>query len=185
MRLNRNHACLSSVLLSAMKTLLAALACLLVILALAACGDDDDEVATITPTASATASATTPAAATSPAVTATPLDVCLPNPDPATPDVNNVTAPSRFARVTSPVQITGQIAVFEAQFNITIYDAAGNKIADQPAMSNEGQTLAPFSASVPFTVSEATPACIWVYDISNADGVSQMDVVQIPVTLLP
>lgn len=173
-----------------MKTLLATLACLLVLLSLAACGDDDDDDTT-TPTAFATAttSATTPAATTAAATTAAPSPtlarICLPNPDPATPDVNNVTAPQPFDQVTSPVQITGQIAVFEAQFNITIYDAQGNTIADQPAMSNEGQTLAPFSASVPFTVSTATPACIWVYDISNADGVSQQDVVQIPVTLLP
>ncbi|HET8943697.1 MAG TPA: Gmad2 immunoglobulin-like domain-containing protein [Dehalococcoidia bacterium] len=171
-----------------MKTLLAALACIFVILSAAACGDDDDDdtsTSTSTPTTSATTPAATTAAATSPAVSATPLDVCLPNPDPATPDVNNVTAPSPFDEVTSPVQVTGQIAVFEAQFNITIYDAQGNKIADQPAMSNEGQTLAPFSASVPFTVSEETPACIWVYDISEADGVTLLNVVQIPVTLLP
>jgi hypothetical protein len=169
-----------------MKTLFAALACLFVILSLAACGDDDDDDDdTSTPTTSATPPAATTAAATSPSVTATPLDVCQPNPDPATSDVNNVTAPSPFDEVTSPVQVTGQIAVFEAQFNITIYDAQGNELADQSAMSNEGQTLAPFSASIPFTVSEETPACIWVYDISNADGVSQMDVVQIPVTLLP
>jgi predicted small lipoprotein YifL len=173
-----------------MKTLLATLACLLVLLSLAACGDDDDDdTTTPTTSASATTSATTPAATTAAATTAAPSPtlarICLPNPDPATPDVNTVTAPVDFAQVTSPVQITGQISVFEAQFNITIYDAQGNVIADQPAMSNEGQTLAPFSASVPFTVTAPTPACIWVYDISNEDGVAKQDVVQIPVTLLP
>jgi hypothetical protein len=171
-----------------MKTLLATLACLLVLLSLAACGDDDD-TATPTTSATATTSATTPAAttatATTPAVTATPQDVCLANPDPATPDMNNVTAPVAFAQVTSPVQITGQISVFEAQFNITIYDAQGNVIADEPAMSDEGQTLAPFSVSVPFTATVDTPACIWVYDISNEDGVAKQDVVQIPVLLQP
>ena len=174
-----------------MKTLLATLACLLVLLSLAACGDDDDEdTDTPTPSASATAteSATTPASTAAPttvAPTTTPQNVCLANPDPATPDVNDVIAPADFAQVTSPLQIYGQIAVFEAQFNITIFDAHGNTIADQPAMSNEGQTLAPFSVSVPFTVTAPTPACIWVYDISNEDGVAKQDVVQIPVTLLP
>ena len=55
-------------------------------------------------------------------------------------------------------------------FQITIYDAQGNEIVDQFAMSNEGQTLAPFSESVPFTVTQATPACLWVYEISAQDG---------------
>ncbi len=172
-----------------MKTLLATLACLLVLLSLAACGDDEEEeTATATPTA--TASATAPAATATPVVTTvapspTPLGVCAANPNPTTPDINDVTAPAPFAQVTSPVQITGQIAAYEAVFQITIYDAQGNELADQVAMSNEGQTLAPFSATVPFTVSAATPACIWVYEISAADGVTPIHVVQIPVTLLP
>ncbi len=171
-----------------MKTLLASLACLLVLLSLAACGGDDDGAATTTPTASATAATTTPAAttaaATSPAVSATPMDVCATNPNPATPDVNNVTAPSPFAEVTSPIQVTGQITAFEATFKVTIYDAQQNEIADQTAMSNEGQTLAPFSTSVSFTVTEETPACLWVYEASAQDG-SPIHVVQIPLTLLP
>ena len=181
-----------------MKTLLATLACLLVLLSLAACGDDDDED-TSTPTASASApatatrSATTPAAttaattiaATTTAVTATPpQNVCLANPNPTTPDINNVTAPLALAQVTSPVQITGQIAAFEAVFQVTIYDAQGNEIVDQFAMSNEGQTLAPFSVSIPFSVAQATPACLWVYELSAQDG-SPIHIVQIPVTLLP
>ncbi len=172
-----------------MKTLLAILACLLV-LAFAACGDDDEDVATPTASATATASATTPpatttAAATTPAVTATPQNVCATNPNPTTPDINNVTLPAPGDVSASPVQITGQIASFEAVFQVTIYDAQQNELADQSAMSNEGQTLAPFSASVPFTVTQATPACIWVYEISAADGVTPIHVVQIPVTLLP
>ena len=167
-----------------MKTLLAAIACLVVVLSLAACGDGDDDASTATPTATATPSATTPAATTA-AASPTPQDVCLTNPDPAAPDMNVVDSPAPFDEVTSPVQITGQISVFEAQFNITIYDAQGNVIADQPARSNEGQTLAPFSASIPFSIATPTPACIWVYDLSPADGVSALNVVQIPVTLLP
>jgi hypothetical protein len=168
-----------------MKTLLGTLTCLLLVLALAACGDDDDDDDdTSTPTTSATTPAATTAAATSPAVTATPIDVCATNPDPATPDVNNVTAPSPFDEVTSPVQVTGQIAAFEATFQVTIYDAQGNELVDQFAMSNEGQTLAPFSTSVSFTVTEDTPACLWVYEASAQDG-RPIHVVQIPLTLLP
>lgn len=169
-----------------MKTLLAAIACLVVVLSLAACGeggDDDDDASTATPTSTATPSATTPAATTA-AASPTPRDVCLTNPNPTTPDINKVTAPLPYAHVTSPVQVTGQIAAFEATFQVTIYDAQGNELADQFAMSNEGQTLAPFSTSVPFSVNEETPACLWVYEKSAQDG-SPIHVVQIPVTLLP
>lgn len=172
-----------------MKTILAALACLLVILSLAACGDDDDDdgdtATPTTPTTAATTSAATatPAATTS-AVTPLPQNICATNPDPATLGVNVVTTPQIGDAVTSPVQVTGQIAAFEATFKVTIYDAQQNVIADQTAMSNEGQTLAPFSTSVSFTVTEDTPACLWVYEASAQDG-SPIHVVQIPLTLLP
>ena len=185
----------SRVVPGAMKTLLAALTCLLILLSLAACGDDDEAdtetatpastTATTTAAASPTTLPTTPAVATTGAVTPTPPDVCAPNPDPATPDFNVVTAPAPFDQVTSPVQITGQISAFEAVYQVTIYDAQGNEIVDQFAMSDEGQTLAPFSVSIPFLVSQATPACIWVYQLSAEDGVTPLNVVQIPVTLLP
>lgn len=183
-----------------MKTLLTLLACLLALISLAACGDDDEEdAATRTPsaaasktpvrTATATPTATTPAvttaAATTTAVTPTPRqNVCAANPNPTTPDINNVTAPVAFAQITSPVQVTGQIAAFEAVYQVTIYDAQGNEIVDQFAQSNQGQTLAPFSTSIPFTVSQPTPACLWVYELSAQDG-SPIHVVQVPVTLLP
>lgn len=112
-------------------------------------------------------------------------DVCLPNPDPATADVAEVDSPSPGDALTSPVSVTGRIVAFEAQFNITIFDAAGDPIADVPARSQEGQVLSPFSAEVPFSVTEETNACIWVYDISEADGITPLNVVQVPVTLLP
>ncbi len=82
------------------------------------------------------------------------------------------------------MQVTGMIAVFEAQFNIAIKDAGGNDIASAPGMSSEGQTLAPFAESVPFTVTERTPACVWVFDFSEMDGEPSM-VHQIPVYLNP
>ena len=132
----------------------------------------------------------TPGATVSPEPTAqspTPTgqpDVCQPNPDPASADVADVTSPSAGDSVTSPVTISGQFAAFEAQFNITIFDAAGGKIADVPARSAEGQVLSPFSEDVFFPVTQETPACIWVYDASPMDG-RPIDVVQIPVTLKP
>jgi len=111
-------------------------------------------------------------------------EVCQPNPDPAAADVVQVDAPSADESVTSPVTVSGRIAAFEAQFNITIFDASGDLIVDIPARSEEGQVLSSFSEDVAFSVTEDTPACIWVYDLSPRDG-SPIDVVQIPVTLLP
>jgi hypothetical protein len=151
------------------------------------CGDDDDE-ATATPTGVATPTATvsspTPTAAGTPTATATETDVCGENPDPATDEQVQVDSPEPGDEVTSPLQARGLISVFEAQFNIALKDASGDDISSSSAMSSEGQTLAPFSVSLPFTVSERTPACFWVYDISEADG-SIQDVYQVPVVLLP
>ena len=78
----------------------------------------------------------------------------------------------------------GWIAAFEATFKITIYDAQQNLIADITAMSNEGQTLAPFSTTIDFIVTKPTPACMWVYEASARDGLP-IHVVQISVTLIP
>ncbi len=120
----------------------------------------------------------------SPTPTAVP-DVCQPNPDPAPSDVAEVDSPEANDSVTSPVTVSGRIAAFEAQFNITIFDAAGDSIADVDAMSAEGQVLSPFSEDVAFSVTEETPACIWVYDVSEEDGVTPLNVVQVPVILQP
>jgi len=130
-----------------------------------------------------TPGATVSPAPQSPTPTGQP-DVCLPNPDPATPDLLVVDEPNAGDTVTSPVTISGQVLAFEAQFNITIFDSAGTTLADVSGTSAEGQILAPFSEDVSFSVTEETPACIWVYDVSEADG-SPVQVGQIPVTLSP
>lgn len=170
----------------------------LTVLALAAtaCGDDDNGGATKTAPASvtvgpsatpnatnsptATPSGTPTAAATSSAV----ASVCAANPDPATSDEEQVDSPLPGEIVTSPIQVTGKVAAFEATFRVTLYDTGGGTIADQTAMSSEGQTLAPFSVSLPFTVTQNTPACLWVYENSARDGLPT-HVIQIPLTLKP
>lgn len=155
----------------------------------AACGDDDN--ATSTPTATQ-ASATTTATATSattatatPSASPTPVNVCGTNPDPATPSDATITAPVANAQVASPLLVSGTIAAFEAVFQISIKDASGSDIVTQSGMASEGQTLAPFSESVPFTVTAATPACVWVFVISAMDGITPLNITQIPVTLVP
>ena len=168
-----------------MKTFLAPLACLLVLLALAAaaCGDDDNE-STSTPAPSATAHTATPTLPPSTPTQTAAANVCVTNPDPATPGMNHVTTPVAGDQISTPAQVQGQIAAFEATFKITIYDAQQNVIVDKTAMSNEGQTLAPFSTTIDFTVTTPTPACMWVYEASARDGLP-IHVVQIPVTLIP
>jgi len=97
----------------------------------------------------------------SPTPTSQP-NVCETNPDPASADVVNVDSPQTGDSVTSPVTVSGRIVAFEAQFKITIFGAAGGEIADVPARSEEGQVLSPFSEDVFFSVTEETPACVWV-----------------------
>jgi len=147
-----------------------------VLLLVTACGDDEEGTSS-TPT---TAPRTSAPASASP----TPNEVCAENPDPATDDLNRVDSPSPGDTVSSPITVSGEIAAFEAAFRITIFDADGEIIADETGMSAEGQTLAPFTEYVPFSVDEETPACIWVYENSARDG-EPVNVVQVPVTLEP
>jgi hypothetical protein len=147
---------------------------------IAACGDDEQEPTGGSPTRTATF---TRIAAASP--TADPLaDVCADNPDPATGETTQVDQPSEGDAVSSPLNVRGQVAAFEATFKIAIFDEDGDQLADVTAMSLEGQTLAPFEEEVAFSVTEETPACLWVYEASARDG-EPIHVVQIPITLLP
>ncbi len=171
------------------------LAILLLLPVFAACSDDDDDDdATVTQTTSASTETNGPIATETTAATDTATataeptvaDVCPENTDPATADEVQVDQPAPGDSSATPLHVEGLIAVFEAQFNISIIDAGGNYIVENmPAMSSEGQTLAPFSVDVPFVVTEETVACLQVYDISNADGTTLTDIVQVPVTLLP
>ena len=112
--------------------------------------------------------------------------VCQPNPDPATPDFQVIDQPSEGDTVTSPVTISGKVLAFEATYQVGIFDAAGTPIVETFGTAQDGEIgqLAPFSIDVAFTVSEPTPACIWVYEESARDG-SPVHVGQIPVTLAP
>jgi hypothetical protein len=159
-----------------------------------ACSSDYSATQTVAgahpPTVSATApptSSPTAAPVATVANTATPspiANVCQTNPSPATSDQTVVNQPQPGDQVTSPVTVSGQMNAFDAQFNIAIKDAAGNDIATVPdVFSSQGQTLAPFSAPVPFTVATQTLACLWVFDRA-LDG-SPIQVVQVPITLVP
>ncbi len=68
---------------------------------------------------------------------------------PRRPDTNQVDTPTAGDRVSSPVTVRGRILAFEAVFKVTIFDAAGNTIADARGMSAEGHVLSPFEVQVP------------------------------------
>jgi len=145
----------------------------------AACGDDEEEDTGAGPTVTTTARTTTVT------VTADSLDdVCAENPDPATDDETQVAEPATGDEVSSPASVRGRIVAFEAVFKITTYDENGDVIAEQRSMTAEGTNLAPFQEEISFTVTEETPACLWVYGESGRDG-SPDNVVQVPVLLLP
>jgi len=160
-----------------MKLFLAVVAALALLLVAAACGD-------VGPQPPPPAETPPPATPLPPQATPTPPDVCQPNPDPASPDVLVIDTPQPGDAVTSPIAVSGQIAAFEATFKITIFNAAGEPIADVVGMSQEGQTLSPFSVEVAFTTPGPKPACLWVYEASARDG-SPIHVGQVPILLLP
>jgi len=161
---------------------------LLLAFAAVACGKAEAP-AEVTPTAALTPqpSATATAAGPSPTAVATAVpDVCQTNPSPVNPADPNiiVRSPEPGQVVTSPLVITGQARVFEAQFNVTLYGELGGVIAETTGMTEEGQVLSAFQVELTFAVSREQPACLWVYDISAADG-SRRDVVQVPIGLAP
>jgi hypothetical protein len=163
-------------------------ASLILVSAAAACGEAEAPSPEDTPTAASTALAPTETPAgpsPTPAPTTVP-DVCDANPSPVNPASPNVIvqSPEPGAVVTSPMRITGQASVFEAQFNVTLYGELGGVIAEASGMTEEGQRLAPFEMELPFAVSREQPACLWVYAISAQDG-SRIDVVQVSIALAP
>jgi hypothetical protein len=157
-----------------------------------ACGGDDENTGEETGDGTLGAGATRTATQTrrpdgdvEPTGTLDPLaTVCAANPDPAKDDQVQVDEPLGGDPVTSPVKVRGHIAAFEATFKITIFNAAGATIADVTGMSSEGQTLAPFEIEVPFTVTQETPACLWVYEASARDGLP-IHVLQTAIRLQP
>ena len=111
--------------------------------------------------------------------------VCPANPSP--PDAADpsmiLAAPAEGASLTSPVTISGQARVFEANVRITIYDASGAEIVDTFTTAAEaGPALADFSESVAFSVGSEQAGCVRVWEESAQDG-SPRNVVQVEVTL--
>ncbi|MSO78139.1 MAG: hypothetical protein EXQ79_00855 [Acidimicrobiia bacterium] len=143
----------------------------------AACGGSAERKKPSTTTTTVTSATTTTTGASRSAA-------CQANPDPANSTQVVVNQPAANDLVTSPLAVSGSINAFEATFEIAIKDASGNDIATATGQSAQGQTLAAFSESVPFTVSAPTPACLWVFQFSAQDGSPSM-VLQVEITLNP
>jgi hypothetical protein len=111
---------------------------------------------------------------------------CQTNPSPvdsADPAII-VDTPSAGDSVTSPITVSGQALVFEAVVSLALYDADGSEISTATAMAADGTQLSDFSGTIDFSVTEDTPACLWVFESSAQDG-SPRNVVQIELTLQP
>jgi len=99
---------------------------------------------------------------------------------PARNDSIKVTVPKINEQIKSPVQISGQAAVFEAQFNARIKDDSGLVLAETQLMTEEGQTMSPFSAKIKYKKPSRREGVIEVFDISPKDG-TEIHKVSIPV----
>jgi hypothetical protein len=95
-----------------------------------------------------------------------------------------VSSPNSGDDLSSPLVVTGEINTENEEFWVSAVNADGDHIIDYPARSRdyvEGE-LSPFEVSVPFTVGEETPACIWVYRVNLPEPEGA---IKVPVTLLP
>ena len=173
-----------------MKTILALILILAAVAAFAACGDDDDDNggdSTPTPAESVTDASPTDDGDASPTETPAPTsagDACPSNPDPANVTEVAIGSPRPGERHNSPIVVNGVAAAFEAAIQLTLLDADRNVLADQPGMTNEGQTLAPFSEMIEFEVAAETLGCLQVYTLSAENG-EPTNIAQIPLILTP
>ena len=99
---------------------------------------------------------------------------------PAKNDSIKVISPKINESIKSPVQISGQAAIFEAQFNARIKDDSGLILAETQLRTEEGQTMSPFSAKIKYKKPTRSKGVVEVFDISAKDG-SEIDKVSIPV----
>lgn len=113
-------------------------------------------------------------------------DVCTQT-DKADTERIDVSSPEEGDEVTSPLTVTGEIDTIGQEFWISAVNADGDHVIDYPARSRdlEEGTMSPFEISVPFTVGEETPVCIWVYRENVQNVTDQDEAVRIPVRFLP
>lgn len=115
-------------------------------------------------------------------------DVCTETDEVAGEDVIKVDYPSPGDRVEAPFHTTGEVAVFQKMFWVTVIKADGERVIDYPVRvetgdaTPDGQTLLPYEEDIAFYIEEETPACLWVYRRLVEEPA---DAVRIPVVLIP
>ena len=136
----------------------------------------------------------------SPVATATPLVVCAPNPDPASPKVLQVQEPLPNQDVRLPVHVRGwgsTIGENNRGVAVSVVDQKQSvvQVSNLPPLPREfraapaGMDLTdntrPFAIDIVLNnLKEPTPYCLWVYLGTSGSGRAQQ-VVQIPVVIHP
>jgi germination protein M len=96
-----------------------------------------------------------------------------------------VDLPAYGGSIGNPARIGGTADVFEAQFRVTLLDAAGATIADVPAKASCGTGCrGTFDLTLPYTVDRAQTGTLRVWDGSVKDG-RPVNVREYPVGLVP
>lgn len=86
-------------------------------------------------------------------------------------------------RVARPLVVAGSANVFEAQFRVSVLNAAGKVIADQTVTATAGTgTRGTFRATVPYPAIHAGNGIVRFYEPSSKDG-TPINVIDVPVTL--
>lgn len=157
--------------------LLAPFGLALLLLAAVACGDDDGGE-------SPTSTDSTPTQTAFETRTPQPTlaeSVCMDNADPATVTELRVATPARGDNRTTPLDILGTTGTSPVILKSTLYDEAGEVIAETADTEVEEDTTQ-FALRLDFLVTDATPACLWVYKVGEGDA--REDVVQITLLLV-
>jgi hypothetical protein len=115
-------------------------------------------------------------------VAASPTPTASPTPPPSPSPVNSAKSaitlkvPTINAKLTSPVTISGDASVFEANVQWRITDTSGRVLAE--GLTSRGD----FTITATYSVPRETVAFIEVFSVSPKDGKID-EIVRIPVTL--
>lgn len=112
-----------------------------------------------------------------------PLATAIPSPATSAKGAITLKAPLTNATLTSPVTISGDASVFEANVQWRISDTSGRVLAEGFTTASLGAPgRGDFSVSATYTVTRETIAFVEVFSRSPKDG-SIDEIVRIPVTL--
>jgi hypothetical protein len=96
-----------------------------------------------------------------------------------------VRTPAAGDEIVSPVQITGTAVVFEGTVSVAILDAQGMPLASTFTTASCGAGCRErYAVEVAFIVEERQAGTIQVFEVS-AEGGNAINVVSVPVTLVP